>query len=366
VRLHKLIPALAVLATVIFPATAHAAAWRIEFEPSAPVAGQPVSFHAERDNPGQGSGDSLRWDFGDGGTGTGEDPGHTYAASGSYTVTLSSPEGDGTFTVEDTEVVGVGEPPNQGPSAAFGFTPSSPVAGTSVLFTGGSDPDGTIVSRLWQFGDGENSGDVSPTHTYSIPGVYTASLTVTDDDGAFDTSSRQVTVQEAPPDDGETPPDEGTPPPDEGTPPPGDGTPTGGTPLGGDPTGTGGTPLPQPLPGLPRRMRPFPVVRIAGVVLPTGADVQILSVRAPRGARVRVRCRGLGCPVASLARTAATRVERFRRFERRLRAGIRIAIFVRQTGRIGKYTRFLIRAGRPPARVDKCLVPGRSRPVSCS
>ena len=66
-----------------------------------------------------------------------------------------------------------------------------------------------------------------------------------------------------------------------------------------------------------------------------------------------------------MARTSATRLVRFRRFERRLPAGVTLEIFVRQAGKIGKYTRFLIRAGKPPARIDRCLVPGRTRPVRC-
>ena len=112
-------------------------------------------------------------------------------------------------------------------------------------------------------------------------------------------------------------------------------------------------------------MRPFPIVRIAGVVLPRGSLIRILSVRAPRGSSVRVRCRGKGCPAAAVARTSATRVVRFRRFERRLPAGVKLEVFVRKAGRIGKYTRFLIRAGKPPARVDRCLMPGKRRPVRC-
>jgi hypothetical protein len=113
-------------------------------------------------------------------------------------------------------------------------------------------------------------------------------------------------------------------------------------------------------------MRPFPLVRIAGVVLANGARVTILSVRAPRGSRIRVRCRGGGCPVRAVARTSATRLMRFHRFERRLRAGARLELFVRKANLIGKYTRFRIRAGEAPARVDRCLLPGRRRPVRCS
>jgi hypothetical protein len=113
-------------------------------------------------------------------------------------------------------------------------------------------------------------------------------------------------------------------------------------------------------------MQPFPIVRIAGLVLPDGALVRILSVRAPRGAHVRVICHGRGCPTRSIAHRSATRVLRFHAFERRLRAGVTLELFVRKEGRIGKYTRFVIRAGKPPARVDRCLMPDRRRPVRCT
>jgi hypothetical protein len=57
---------------------------------------------------------------------------------------------------------------------------------------------------------------------------------------------------------------------------------------------------------------------------------------------------------------------RFRRFERTLPAGTILELFVRQTGKIGKYTRFRIRAGKAPSRIDRCLVPGRARPARCT
>jgi hypothetical protein len=180
------------------------------------------------------------------------------------------------------------------------------------------------------------------------------SLRVTQPNGEQDVAFESVAVAQRPP-----PPD---PPPGDG-PPPGQGDqppmitgPIGVLPLLEDP--------PARRPPL-RRMRPFPIVRIAGVVLPNGAKVRILSVTAPRGAQIRLRCRGRGCPVGAVARTSATGLVRFRSFERRLRAGIKLELFIRKENRIGKYTRFLIRAGKPPARFDACLVPGRKRPVSC-
>jgi hypothetical protein len=56
---------------------------------------------------------------------------------------------------------------------------------------------------------------------------------------------------------------------------------------------------------------------------------------------------------------------RFHGFERSLRPGTRLAIFVRRGAEIGKYTRFAIQAGARPLRTDRCLLPGQRRPVRC-
>ena len=339
-------PVLVVLLLAVFPAGAHAAAWTITYQPASPVAGEEVAFHAERVNPGNPSGESLVWDFGDGGIGTTADATHVYAAGGDYTVTLSTRESDDTLTPEDSKVVHVERPPNNPPSAAFTFSPPGPLVGEDVTFTGGSDPDGDPITRVWDFGDGTPvSSEAAPTHAYAAAGPYTVALSVTDDRGGFDSTSQDLTVSPQP-----------TPPPAE-TPPPG-----GGAAAPADPVGGGGNPDPT---RAPVRMKPFPTVRMAGVILPTGALVKVLSVRAPRGARTVVRCSGRGCPAPSMARTSAARLVRFHRFERRLPAGVTLELFVRKRGLIGKYTRFLIRAGKAPTRVDRCLMPGRKRPGRC-
>ena len=76
-----------------------------------------------------------------------------------------------------------------------GEQPLSPVAkvtgpetgrpGQAISFSseGSHDPDGSIFSYFWQFGDGNISTSANPTHTYSQPGYYTVKLTVTDNDG---------------------------------------------------------------------------------------------------------------------------------------------------------------------------------------
>jgi hypothetical protein len=127
-------------------------------------------------------------------------------------------------------------------------------------------------------------------------------------------------------------------------------------------------------PGGPRLLSPFPVVRVAGRIVGRGTIVRVLSVRAPAGAEVAVRCRGHGCPfrkqvrtisVRSNSRTAAT--IRVHKLERLLKPGVRVRVYVSKSGGgvYGKYTMIRFRAGKPPARSDSCLSPTRAVPMTC-
>jgi len=136
---------------------------------------------------------SWDWNFGDEETGTGETPVHTYAAAGNYLVTLTvADDGDKTDTKTTVAAIGMG---NQSPTSdADGPYPGA--VGVPVQFdgTGSDDADGYLVSAEWDFGDTGKGSGLVPAHTYMESGPYTATLIVTDNDGATDQAEAQVII----------------------------------------------------------------------------------------------------------------------------------------------------------------------------
>ena len=89
---------------------------------------------------------------------------------------------------------------NQPPVAMAAATLTTGYAPLAVVFSssGSYDPDGTIQSYSWNFGDDTASNSLNPSHTYDAPGSYTAVLTLTDNQGGKGTSSVTIRVQQKP------------------------------------------------------------------------------------------------------------------------------------------------------------------------
>jgi len=134
---------------------------------------------------------SYAWDIGGLATATGAAASYTFAADGTYDVTLTVTDDAGqTDSVTQTVTVSVGAV-DQPPVASF--TPTC--IGLACTFDGStSTDDGTIVSYAWNFGDGMTATGATAAHTYALDGTYTVTLTVTDNGGQTATVSQQVTV----------------------------------------------------------------------------------------------------------------------------------------------------------------------------
>jgi hypothetical protein len=268
-------------------------------------------------------------------------PGGTYTAQAKQTTTpsesfptpLTAESAPVTFTVETTTsspppVEPVQPRPVTSPApppltASFSWFPSVPQIGQNVsLVSTSTDSASPITAFAWGLmGNGAfAAGGPLMTTSFSTPGSHVVQLNVTDANGRSSVASRTIQVTSAP----------------------------------------------------VILMQPFPIVRIAGSETASGVRLRLLTALAPIGARVTVSCRGHGCPTKSEGQVALSRksnsgtvIVEFRRFERSLRAGVILEIRITKPGQIGKFTRFVVRRGKLPVRVDTCLDAAGVTPLVC-
>lgn len=135
------------------------------------------------------------WAFGDNQTSTQAAPSHTFAAAGTYNVTLTVTDNEG-GTDDVTQAVTVTAPTPGGPLADFDVTCSAATCTITNTTTGAT---GSVVTWDWDFGNGQTSTEEDPTpvqYTVNNPTTFTITLIVTSD-GATSQATRQVTVSPA-------------------------------------------------------------------------------------------------------------------------------------------------------------------------
>jgi gliding motility-associated-like protein len=121
------------------------------------------------------------WDFGDGFKATEQNPAHIYKGPGFYNVKLTAISSLG---CRDTFVrkIKIG-----GLNADFGVSSSTGCAGQPLQFTDKTFADTTVVSWIWDFGDGDSSTKQNPVHTFWKKGLYNVRLVAQDFKGCIDT-----------------------------------------------------------------------------------------------------------------------------------------------------------------------------------
>ena len=273
-------------------------------------------------------------------------------AEGRYTFRVRATDGLGNQAIM-TQSFTVDTAP---PSLSIDFGPSGTTSDNTPLFGFSAETGATVSCSIDQGAPAYRPCASATTDAAFAPladGVYVFRVRATDAAGNVAVLTRSFAVDTAPPA------------PDPGSPRPG---PT-------PPTTTPTTPPVTPTPSVRQLLSPFPLVRISGTLTATGAHIRLLSVRAPRGALVRVavtpacsrkarsarRCRTVRV-AATVGRSDSVA---FKSLARTYRSGTVIVVRVWRADRIGKYTRFTIARGKAPVRIDQCLLPAASRGSRC-
>jgi PKD repeat protein len=143
---------------------------------------------------------TLNW--GDGTTTNGTSGTHTFTTPGDFTVVLTATDSGG-LTGSASQQVKVTQAQNVPPTCALIVSPKSGSAPLTVTASGTcSDPENDIVSIVLNWGDGTTLNGASGSHTYSLVGSFTVTLTATDIAGGMGTATQTVMVgggQNAPP-----------------------------------------------------------------------------------------------------------------------------------------------------------------------
>jgi PKD repeat protein len=165
----------------------------------------PVSFNGTASFDPDGTIVGYAWDFGDGSTGSGVTPAHSYSIAGTYAVKLNVTDNSGSTQVS-TQTVTITDRP---PVVTVILSSTTPAPGQAVIITiSASDSDGTIATTTVNWGDGTTDAISGPpttdSHAYSLANgtpsaAYTITVTVHDNSGLSSSATPGITVTDNPP-----------------------------------------------------------------------------------------------------------------------------------------------------------------------
>jgi len=165
--------------------------------------GESLAFSAILSSDEDGIIAKFEWDFGDGGSATGESVTHTFTATGQYTVVLRVTDNRGaTSTAQKVITVnpadGDGDGGGAGPTATFTATPLTGQSPLTVTFNASAStaPGMAITAYFWDFGDGTTGAGITTVHTYgpTTTRTYNVVLRVIAEDNSEDTATKTITA----------------------------------------------------------------------------------------------------------------------------------------------------------------------------
>jgi len=166
--------------------------------------GESLAFSAILSSDENGIITKFEWDFGDGGSATGESVTHTYTAAGSYTVVLRvTDDCDTTSMAQKVITVNPADDENggaggAGPSATFTATPLTGQAPLTVTFNASASvyAGHAITAYFWDFGDGATGTGMTTVHTYgpTVTSTYNVVLRIIASDNTEDTATKSITA----------------------------------------------------------------------------------------------------------------------------------------------------------------------------
>jgi len=161
--------------------------------------GQPTNFFVDETLTPPGSIAVWHWNFGDGFYSNEMNPVHVFAATGLYTVTLTTSDTLGNLSMAShiVEIQSI-------PTSFFSIETPNCSGNETQFINLSSTENGYITRWVWDYGDGSPTDTVlfpnnpNVTHTYAAQGTYAVTLTVTSSFGCDDTHSAQITILPSP------------------------------------------------------------------------------------------------------------------------------------------------------------------------
>lgn len=164
--------------------------------------GSPISFSSEGSYDPDGTIKAYLWNFGDGEQSTEANPTHTYKDNGEYMVILTITDNNGAENTDTTTAIITNVAPRVD---EITILPDTVEVGLEIKARASfTDPGGLDThTAVWSWDDGttpgivtesDGSGSVTGSHVYTNAGVYTITLTVTDDDGGVGTATFEYVV----------------------------------------------------------------------------------------------------------------------------------------------------------------------------